>query len=470
MPENGSSTSFVLNQQTMSDTMSEQLSIKNYLLQGGTWAFLGKTLTAIMGLTLSALLARLLSPEEMGGYFLALNVATLCSIFGTCGLENTMVRFVSEAMGMDDPGGASTIIRKGFTIVMISVLLLALIIFFGFGQYLAKYVFQSQVLSTVIGFVAVWLVLLSFQVLFGASFRAFYNIRSSVLYGGLLTAILTVFLLSIYRLFFTTASLKQLLSLVLAAGLINLLLAMMGLRKYQKALGRAANKEVSYVGLFEHSWPLLLNGLTGYVTMQSGIWILAAFQPDEEIALYGAATRLVLLVGMALAIVNAVLPPLIARLNVQGEKQKLEQILRTMSTLAVFPSFIVLAVFMFYGEAVLDLVFGTYYRSAAHILAIISMGQATNVFVGSCGFTLIMTGHRKAMMIISIVSSTVMIICSLLMVQGYAAIGVALGMTIGIMLQQFLMLIYCHRLCGVWTHAGVNYVFKIFQIGNLKLW
>ena len=49
--------------------------IKQYLLKGGAWALAGKVLTVLLGLIWSGSLARLLSIEEMRGYFLAFNLA-----------------------------------------------------------------------------------------------------------------------------------------------------------------------------------------------------------------------------------------------------------------------------------------------------------------------------------------------------------------------------------------------------------
>jgi O-antigen/teichoic acid export membrane protein len=39
---------------------------------------------------------------------------------------------------------------------------------------------------------------------------------------------------------------------------------------------------------------------------------MGAFRPHTEVAVYGAASRLVILVAMPLVIVNSVVPPLIA--------------------------------------------------------------------------------------------------------------------------------------------------------------
>jgi len=441
----------------------DSVSLKNYLLRGGAWAFAGKVLTALMGLALAAILARLLSPEEMGVYFLAFNLATFFSILARMGLENTLLRYVSEALGRNQPGRARVVIRKGLLLALVSAVVVAAVVGAGAGRWAAEYLFHSSLLAAVSGFVALWLVLLAFQFLFGEIFRAFQDIRAAVLFGGLVTAVTTVVFVALFMFVKGQATLRQVLPWVLAAGAVNCGLAvwMLG-RKLRRLRPTAHDREATCSELVHHSWPLLVNAVTLFVLTQSDLWILGAFRPDSEVAVYGAAARLVLLTGMALAIVNAVVPPLIARLHVQDDRQRLERILRTTATFAAVPAFMVLAVFILFGNWVLGIVFGEYYSSGGTVLMILSVGQAVNVFVGSCGYTLIMTGHRRALMVITIVSAMIALGCSLLLVRIYGVTGVAVGYAFAMVVQQLAMLVVARYRCGVWTHAGLRYlaVFK----------
>jgi len=86
--------------------MLHKRSIKEKLLKGGAWAFAGKVVTALSGLAISALLARLLTPEEMGAYFLTFSLVSVAAIVAQLGLTQTVVRLVAESMGTDRPGRA----------------------------------------------------------------------------------------------------------------------------------------------------------------------------------------------------------------------------------------------------------------------------------------------------------------------------------------------------------------------------
>src|SRR5687768_15896805 len=81
-------------------------SLKRRLVSGGAWALGGRMAQALTALATNALLARLLSPQELGAYFLAFSVVMLGSMVGSLGANYAVVRFVAESMGLNHFGRA----------------------------------------------------------------------------------------------------------------------------------------------------------------------------------------------------------------------------------------------------------------------------------------------------------------------------------------------------------------------------
>ncbi|WP_339138609.1 MAG: flippase [Candidatus Electrothrix sp. GW3-4] len=433
-----------------------RISIKQYLVKGGLWAFAGKVSALLMGLALSSLLARLLSPEDMGAYFLALNLATFFSIFSRIGLDNTLQRFVAEALGRDQPHIACAIIRKGLILTLIGALLVAVAVYLWVGPWVNQYLLTSERLGNSIGFVSVWLILLTFQYVFTAIFQAAQQIRIAVIINGLLTSSIATVFIAYYFLVKGQATLYQVLPWILVAGGFNILIAILTLinKKANSDKSTKKDKSVGYARLAGHSWPLLINTVMVFIQGQSGLWVIGSFRSDAEVAAYGAAIRLVLLTSMTLMVVNTVLPPLIVHLHADNQKKRLEKVLRSTATIASIPSLAVLLCYIFFGGWMLETIFGEYYRTGATVLMITSLAQAVNVLVGSCGYVLIMTGHNYVIMFISIASSIIALSGSLLLVQSYGSTGVAIGYTVAMFVQQLAMLLFARYRCGVWTHAS----------------
>jgi O-antigen/teichoic acid export membrane protein len=73
------------------------------------------------------------------------------------------------------------------------------------------------------------------------------------------------------------------------------------------------------------------------------------------------------------------------------------------------------------------------------------------VWAGSCGVALMMTGHQRAMMVITLVSGSVSIAGGLLAAPRFGAIGVAVTTSSAQVLQNLLQLLLVRQRLGIWT-------------------
>ena len=164
--------------------------LRRRLLSGGAWAFGGKILIAFVGLISSALLARLLSPGELGLYFLAYSIVMFGARLGSLGLARTVVRFVAEGMGLSRFGRVRRVIGIVLSVGTLGALG-AGFAYLLFGDNLAESVFESSALAAVTGLIAGWIVVSVLQGLFGEIFRGFHDIRLATILGGQVTGTVT---------------------------------------------------------------------------------------------------------------------------------------------------------------------------------------------------------------------------------------------------------------------------------------
>ena len=73
--------------------------------------FGGQDRGAALGIVTTGLLARMLSEQELGAYFLALSIVSLGAVVGSLGLPKTVVGLVAENVGVGRPGCARRMIR-----------------------------------------------------------------------------------------------------------------------------------------------------------------------------------------------------------------------------------------------------------------------------------------------------------------------------------------------------------------------
>ena len=442
-----------------------RIAIKQYLIKGGAWAFAGKILSIFVGMALSSLLARLLSPKDMGAYFLAFNLANFFSIFSRMGIDHTLQRFVAKELACNQPHIACTVIRTALTLTLANTLLVAASTYFFLGPWINKNILTSDRLGNSIGFISGWLVLLTFQYIFTSIFQAAQNVRMAVLVNGLLPSTITTFFIIFYLVTKGHATLDQIFPWVLTAGGINILLALSMLIKERNKSVTPKNNIIGFLKFTSHSWPLFIYTLMMFIRGESCLWIISNFRSDAEVAVYGAVLRLVLLTNMSITIVNTIIPPLIVRLH--ADKKRLEQLLRSTATISALPALAVLSIYILFGDWILEVIFGEYYRVGKILLMVMTLGQAVNVLGGSCGYVLIMLGHHYSIMLISITSSIIALGGSLLLVNSYGCTGVAICYAVAIVIQQLIMLVFVRYRCGIWTHAGIRYLYSGIK---LLLW
>jgi O-antigen/teichoic acid export membrane protein len=447
-------------------------------LSGGGWAFGGKMLVALTGLVSSALLARLLTPQALGTYFLAYSIVNVGTSLGALGLTGTVVRLVAQNMGLNHFGRVRRVINVALGVGTLGALGVGFA-YLLFGHYLAKTVFNAPALAAVTGLVAGWIMVGTVQGVLGETFRGFHDVRLATILGGqttgVATGLATVALLtaSLFLLWLINgqATLATVVFLAVCSGAVNTLVAgwllhrrMTGLSSHTADEGRKPDPKKVLREVLSISLPLLTVTLVMMIRTSGDIWTLGAFLPQRELALYGAANRLVSMVTMPMVIITAVAPPLIAEMYHQGRTEDLEHVLRSMATLTGIPAWLASAGCIFFAGPILGLIYGNYYRGGAVVLALLSIGLFASVCAGSCGIVLSYTGHQKTLMVITIASSAATLIAMLAAVEPYGIAGVAMAKAAGQVLQNGIVLLVVKQKTGMWTHMGFRRISRPWRI------
>jgi O-antigen/teichoic acid export membrane protein len=441
--------------------------LRRRLLSGSTWALGGKIAAATIGIITNGVLTRLLTKQEFGVYLLAFSIISVGAVIGSLGLPKTVLRFVAENMTLGQPGRARRAIYTALGLGVLGALCISLAYLFIVGDLVSRYLFDSSALVAVIGLTAGWIAISTMQEIMAETFRGFHDIRMATLFGGLATGgksaglIMRVMLLACLVLLLATVGHTDLRTVMLAsigAGAASSLLAALFLHKRISSLGaQGMENPISAGDELRDAFPILIISLTSFILLSAAdLWILAYFRSDADVAVYGAAARLVALIAMPLLLTNLVLPPIIAEMYAQGRTAELEGTLRSFSTLSGVPSLLVLIVFMLLGGPILGVVYGSGYQSAAMVLVLLSAGKLAAVWAGSCGAVLQFTGHQGSMLRVNLLTSPLFIIGALLVVRDYGPVGIA-SMTAAItVLQNTALVLVAKRKTGMWTCVSLS--------------
>ena len=428
--------------------------LRRRLARGSALVFVGKVGASTMGIAINALLARLLPEKQLGVYFLVFSTATFASTIAALGFDRAVVRLVAVSMAKRSPGRAREAALLTFRIGAAGSLLTSAVLLIGGGRFLSD-VFGPAFGGVTVG-LAAWAIALTFQTLVAETFRGFQRYGLATISDGLVA---NAFVLAVFALLFLSGSHVTLARAVtLTVALTSLALVGTGcllLRRTRRLPGGTHVLQTGEVASL--AWPLLVTNAAMFcLSWGVDLWTVGAFRPHQEVALYGAAARLVFFIAVPNLIMLQVVPPITAQLHAQGRYKALEHVLRSIATLATVPAALVLVIFTAAGGLVMSAVYGPFYRQGASVLAVLCLARLLAVAAGPCGSTLMMTGHQRAMMFITIVCGAFSVLAGIGMVFTFGMVGVAVSTCLGQILQNALMLTFVKRRLGIWTHARLS--------------
>ncbi len=419
------------------------------ILRGSGWALAGRCAVVIALIAMNALLTRILGPENVGAFFLIFSMVVAAASLAQLGLPYAVVSLVGDAVGRRRWGRVRAAIRLTMWSASGAIAAAALLVV-GFGHSLALHIFHSETVSGAMAIAAAWLAVRGIQTLLGEVFRALKDLRSATIHSGLLSTIVSTLAFAAIWRSSGHASLAEVLWLSIAAGVLDTALSAVGLRSRLVLLGHDSTS-ITLNEIMRTAWPLWGALIVWTLGRENDVWVLGAFRPPQEVALYGAAVRLAAAVSMPMMVVNAVVPPFIAELHGRNRTRELELMLRTAASAALVPSLCVLALFVFEGRHALSALFGPFYANGNGILLIAGFSALADVATGAGGLALMMTGRGGQMLWILSAASILALATKLLLVRRYGGVGVAIGAAVGLAAQNAAMLLIARRELGVWA-------------------
>lgn len=407
------------------------------------------------------IIARILAPDEVGTYFLITSLVSVVVVFSLFGMNVAIVRIISSSMAIGKEAVVRSAANRARLACLVTSFLCAALLYFVGLEFFATRLFKSDAIFDLRLLIAIWIVLWCLETLNAEIFRGFKQFHLAVLFmrfapNSIILAISAV-------VFFTRIdiNLQDYLKIVLFGWLCAVIVSSALLQKY--FLANKPSGHYPYRSLVSTSMPLWLTNWITFSLPLLDLWILAMYQPAENLALYGAAARLALIVSMPLFVIQAVVPALIAEAYAEKKMDDLSKGLKAAAALSFYPGLMLCLVYFAFGDWILTLVFGEFYADAFLVLQILTLGVLIRIFAASSQSLLTMTGHGRTSMTISLCSGFLMVIACMYAGERYGMIGVATASTMVFGFHNFMNLLYARIRVGIWVVPVVS----VSQIRNL---
>ena len=449
--------------------MLHNRTVKDKLLKGGAWVIGSRMATAITLFSTNALLARILTPEEMGKYFLIFSLVSFFAIVAQMGLKKVVVKHISGALALDRNQDVSTIVLLSFLGNLLGAILVCLIIASSLGEWAIKSAFGIHNNNNLLLWVALWVVALSLMQLMAEIFRGFHDLKMASLFGGVVSSTLALVMFYVWKSIHLRGDVADAVMLSAIAWCAAALISLYFVLKVTKSickLGYAKNKIKNIVReMIKVAWPLWISEIFVFGLLQFDLWIVGAMLTASDTAIYGAAARFIIVISLPLMLVNALLPPIIGESFARAKLKSIEPVLRGAASLAFYIAIISLIVFSIFGYQILIMAFGEFYTSSYTVLMILMVGKVIDVFTGSCGLLLAMTGHQKTVLALNSTFGIITVAGAIVVAPINGTTGVATIAASGLVIQNMIMMYIAHARLNIFTSAIVNpwAVFSLFR-------
>lgn len=358
------------------------------------------------------------------------------------GMRTAIVKYVSEYHAKEDyaelNGMSSTALTLFATIGLICWLIAVLFSFFMEDVFNVGTVMQINffVLLLIIG--ADVFLTFSFMI-FQGSIAGFQRYDISVRNGLIAFSLRSVLILLLLGLGYGIVALSI---IVLVSNLLGYFLNFKSCRSICPQLcysiGKISRKHLHT--LWQYSWKSFVTNISDRIIYYSDTIIIGIFLDPEHITFYAIASSLIIYTRQLILSISGVFVPAISSAHANGAIADIHQIVVEGSKLILFvliPIFCILAIM---GQEFIRLWMGPGYEETYQVLFILLISQF--LVLSQYGVTLVLYGLAKHEVLahINMVIAALNVILSVILVQYWGIIGVALGSAIPLALLRILLI------------------------------
>lgn len=392
--------------------------------------FIGLFLSKLSTYIYRIIIARYFGLDSYGQFSLALMIFSIFIAVASLGLIEGIIRFIPIYRGKNENHKISYLVKFSLGLSLFCGIIAAIILFFS-SSYLAVNLFHSQELIFYLRIFAITIPIFMIGNIYLYILRAYEKISSYSFILNILQNVVKLAFIGLFILLGFKASSSIVYSY--SIGILAILIAAYLTCKY-KLPGLFVEKTPSHLEkikirkeLISYSWPIIFLGIISNVFYWVDSLTIGYFKTVSDVGLYNAAVPIAALFTIATDIFMQLFFPVINK--EYGRKNlKLIQSLSKQVTKWVFiinlPVFFLVVLF---PGAIINPLFGQEYLPASQALRILSFGSFISSFLGVAYYLVSMAGKSKAILVNTLIFSTLNLVLNLSLVPRYGMNGAALS-------------------------------------------
>ena len=433
---------------------SSPVNLKDYILKGTVSVLLLYFFSVVFGFVLNYLLIRSAGTADYGTYVYALNLVTLIAGFAVMGTDNLLVKNLAVYKDQANISLFKGLLLFAIGFTLLFSLLAGLVSIFAFDSLPAL---NSLSWYDLVFLFFIILPFTSVIIVFQSSFQGLSKPFLSQFADKLLRPLLFIVIVAIFFILGRYLSASELVMINSAVLLVTVLvLFAVHHRVVIKTLAPVA-VQLKTIPWLRISFSFFLLDVLYNINSRVDIFLIGILRNDPtEVAACNIVIKLAELVGIGLFLVNMLLAPLVSKYIVKNEIPKLQEAVTYTARLALFISLPLFIFLLIFGNKVLGL-FDVASAASFKSLMILSFAQLINVFMGSVGVILSMSGNQRYSIYTLAVSIVLNIVLDIILIPRMGLMGVAIASGTSLILWNFLLYMIVRKKTNLKT-TGLKFI------------
>ena len=427
--------------------MTEPSQYSKEMAKGSVWSLAGGTLYKLISFLYLVLVAHTISQDDLGLFFLALNIVTIFSVADDLGLATALIRYVPFYEGKGEGGRIRPLLKSTYLLVTVSALALMALVWVASGGIGAAY--SNQKLPEAIRALSFYLILSNlFKA--GNSFvqgRADMKaMQSEQNVQNFLRLVLTIIFIYYYGPSVLSLAVGLLLSFLITIPLTlyDVSKSLQGIPKGKE--GVTAKQMLGEIAPFGITLGILQS--LGAVVSATNSLILGFLASTATVAVFSVATTIPYAVLAFSSAVGSIFLPLLSRLHGMGEREQIRKVADTAQRWTILASVPPTIAMMVFSPELITLVSGGGYLDGAPAMSIFSFALLISSL--SLVFSLAFSAMRmiKVQLWILAAAGITNVILNILLIPRFGMAGSAFASVLSYALSTALLAFYSRRLMG----------------------
>lgn len=424
------------------------MSSSSMIVKSSVWSFAGQLATKFFSFIYTILIARMLLPEELGAFYLALSIISVLFIFTDLGIDYSLARYVPYLYGKKKFGKLKDLIKLGYFGGAFSTIIFASLVFL-LAQGISTFVNAPQI-APAIRILSAYLFFDELFIVAKGILRGRKKIRDISFLDALQSIAKLLLTIPLILLMGGTAQ-------VLALGFLFSFMFIVPFGIYLAHREVRAIPAESYspsvkerVGFIKE---IISFGMVTSVIV--ALWFAVQYMdrimmsyfnvPLSDIGIYSIAIGLANLIIIFPSSINSIFFPLISELFGMGKKEEMEKIIQTSIKWTVSFMLPIILVLIAFSDGLLRMFYGSAYGAGWVVLVLFSIGIFIKSTFSICSSTIAAMRRLDIEIIIAIASCATNAVLNLFLIPAWGMNGAAFASLLSFLVYSILVTYYFRK-------------------------